>query len=256
MSTFRFVDAGMYCLQQTVSGTGVFSGVRLGYATYSYNSGGAQFDVRFPHLGTDGNAYKFQMDAPPNTVPVAKTTAFFDKSSKTLRVQLRGTSAAITSTAQEVVDAINGLDRPIYGAALVAGAVIPAGLAPVNLAGGLDPDLAAGYAFPKLAPPANTNGGLFYFDQNRPWKLQTVGGALVADATLKVSIVNVDKALRVIGTAAVVLSSQNLTTPWQPTGTRIDVPVMPGQAVQVTANTQGTVFVTAASLTAMDNISD
>lgn len=256
MSTFRFIDAGMYCLQQTVSGTGVFSGVRLGYAVYSYNAGGAQFDLRFPHLGTDGNAYKFQMDAPVNTVPVAKTTAFFDKASKTLRVQLRGTVGAIASTAQEVVDAINGMERPIYGAALVANAAIGAALAPVNLAGGLDPDVSAGYSFPKLAPPANTRGGLFYFDQNRPWKLQTVGGALTADATLKVSIVNVDKALRVIGTAAVVLSSQNLTTPWQPSGTRLDVPVMPGQAVQVTANTQGTIFVTAASLTAMDNIPD
>jgi hypothetical protein len=255
MSTFRFIDAGTYCLQQTVSGTGVFSGVRLGYAVYSYNMGGAQFDVRFPHIGTDGNAYKFQMDAPPNGVVVPNTTAVFDKSSKTLRVQLRGSTGAIASTAQEVVDAINGMERPIYGAALVANAVIPAGLAPVSLVGGLDPDLSAGYAFPKLTPLANTNGGLFYFDQNRPWKIQTVGGSFVSDTSFKVSIVNVDKALRVIGTAAVVLTSQNLTSPWQPTGTRIDVPIMPGQAVQVTANTQGTVFVTATPFTSMNSFS-
>ena len=48
MARFSFADAGVYCVQQTVSGAGEFNGTRYGYAVYSYSSGGVAFDVRCP----------------------------------------------------------------------------------------------------------------------------------------------------------------------------------------------------------------
>lgn len=108
MSRFNFADAGVYCLQQTVSGTGVFNGTPVGYASYSYSSGGVAFKLRNPYLGTDGNAIKVQLVAPTGDAPA--TQVAYDYALRTLRVMLRGTASAITATAQEVVDAINNMD--------------------------------------------------------------------------------------------------------------------------------------------------
>lgn len=256
MARFSFADAGVYCVQQTVSGTGVFNGTPLGYATYTYSAGGAAFRVRCPNMGTDGNGIRFQMIAPTSDALV--TTADYDQSSRTLRVFLKGVSGIITATSDEVVAAINGMERPVLFAGLITSATIPVGIAPINLSGGLDPDLSAGYAFPKLIPAANINAGLIIFDQTRPWKLLSVGGQFNAGGQYTVQLVNVDKAL--IADTSMTLSiidQTDSTSPFEIKSSRIDMPIMPGQAVLIDSDgAQGTVFVYGTAIAALDNIAD
>jgi len=256
MARFNFADAGVYCIQQTVSGTGVFDGTRYGYAVYRYSSGGVVFDVRCPYLGTDGNDIRFQLIAP--TCDCFTTFAVYDKSLRTLRVHLKGSSAGITATAAEVVAAINGMDRPVLFAGVVTNGTIPAALSPVNLAGGADPDISASYAMPKITLPANTNGGLILFDQTRPWKLLSVGGEFAGAGTYQVELVNVDKALNVIPGVSINLMEQtDSTAPYQLRSSRLDIPIMPGQAVRVTSDgNAGTIFVSGTAIAALDNIAD
>ena len=256
MARYSFADAGVYCIQQTISGTGEFNGTRYGYAVYSYSSGGVAFDVRCPYLGTDGNDIKFQMVVP--TGIKLTTTAEYDREMRTLRVFLKGTSAGITATAAEVVAAINGMERPVLYAGVVTGGTIPGGLSPTLLAGGADPDLSASYGLPKLVVPTNGDGGLFVFDQTRPWKVLSVGGQFGAAGTYRVDIVNVDKALNVISGLALNLMEQaDSTSPYQLRSSRLDIPIMPGQAVLVSSDGQpGTVFVSATAIAALDNIAD
>ena len=96
-------------------------------------------------------------------------------------------------------------------------------------------------------------------------KIMVTGGAgfigsavcrhLVGD--LGHEVVNVDKALQVLP-GRVLLSSQNVNdSGHRITGSRLDFPIMPGQAVLVNCgNVQGTVMVYATAIAALDNIAD
>lgn len=256
MARFNFADAGVYCIQQTVSGTGEFNGTRFGYAVYRYSSGGVVFDVRCPYLGTDGNGIKFQLIAPTSDCLV--TFAVYDKALRTLRVHLKGSAAGITATAAEVVAAINGMERPVLFAGVVTPGTIPAALAPTNLSGGVDPDISASYSLPKFTVPTNGDGGLITFDQTRPWKILSVGGEFAAAGTYQVEIVNVDKALNVIPGLSINLMEQtDSTAPYQLRSSRLDIPIMPGQAVLVKSDGQpGTIYVTGTAIASLDNIAD
>lgn len=255
MALYSFADAGVYCLQQTISGAGVFDGTPVGYASYTYSAGGASFKVRYPFLGAQGNGFSLQLVVPTGTAPT--TRAVLDASTRTLRVMLAGAAGVATATASDVVAAINALERPVLFAALVSEGVVDA-LPPTALAGGLDPDLSASRGFPKLVPASGVNGGLFLFDQTRPWKLLGVGGQLSGNRNpVTIEVVNVDKALQVLP-GRVLLSSQNVNdSGHRITGSRLDFPIMPGQAVLVNCgNVQGTVMVYATAIAALDNIAD
>lgn len=262
MALLRYLDGGIWYQQQTISGTGTWDGSLVGYASYLYNNGGASFRVRFPDQGTDGNAYTFQMIAPINT-RIVKTYAQLDVLTKACNVFLRGTPGAITATAQEVVDAINaaapqfiGKGRVQLGAGLITNAAIPAALAPINLAGGLDPNLDVSYSAPRFTAPANSNGGLFYFGQSRAWRILAVGGEVSVNAKVTIQVINVDKSLRPTGDIGVVISEQTLNAaPRHLTSVNYNFPLRPGQAVQITTDNaaQGTMFVVAVSGGAMDN---
>jgi hypothetical protein len=256
MARFSFADAGVYCVQQTVSGTGVFDGTPIGYATYLYSAGGAAFKVRCPNMGTDGNGIRFLMVAPISDALV--TTADYDQSSRTLRVFLKGTGGVITALASEVVAAINGMERPVLWAGLITEATIPVGVGPINLSGGLDPDVSAGYSFPKLIPTANVSGGLIIFDQTRPWKLLSVGGQFSAGGQYTVQLVNVDKALKVDTSMSVsIIDQTDSTSPFEIKSSRLDMPIMPGQAIYIDSDgTSGTVFAYGTAIAALDNIAD
>ena len=69
--------------------------------------------------------------------------------------------------------------------------------------------------------------------------------------------IRVDKALQVLP-GRVLLSSQNVNdSGHRITGSRLDFPIMPGQAVLVNCgNVQGTVMVYATAIAALDNIAD
>lgn len=261
MSTLRYLDGGIWYQQHTISGTGTWDGTPVGYAMYTYNNGGASFRVRYADQGTDGNAYTFQMIAPINT-RIVKTTAEIDVGMKACRVYLRGTPGVITALASEVVDAINGASiqargqvRQQLGAGLITEAVIPAALTPVNLSNGLDPNLAVGVSSPRFTAPANSNGGLFYFGQARPWRILSVGGEVTANAKVTVQVVNVDKALNWTGDVGPILSEQTLNTaPRHMLSGNYRFPLLPGQAVRIIADSpvQGMMFVSAVSEAAMD----
>lgn len=253
-SRYVFADAGVYCIQHTVSGTGVFDGTPVGYASYTYSAGGVSFKVRSPYLGTDANGVKLQLVAPVSNMPA--TMVEYDQAMRVLRVRLKGTATAITATASEVVDAINNMLRPVLYAGLISDGVVGA-LSPASLSGGLDPDLSASRGFPKFALAANANAGLFYFDQTRPWKVHAVGGQLSANQNpVTIEIVNVDRSLAV-QPGRVLLSSQSVNnTNHDIIGSRLDFPLMPGQALLVNCGPhQGTVFVWAAPISSVDGMS-
>lgn len=262
MAILRYLDGGTWYQQQTISGTGTWSGAPVGYAGYLYSAGGASFQVRFPSQGTDGNAWTFQMIEPVNAA-ITKTYAELDVLGKACRVFLRGTPGAIVATATEVVAAINaaspqaiGVGRVQLGAGLVTNAVIPAALAPVSLTGGLDPNLDVSYSSPRFTAPLNANGGLFYFNQNRPWRILAVGGEVTANAKVTIQVVNVDKALLLTGDIGAVISEQTLNVaPRHLTSPNYNYPLRPGQALKITTDNpaQGTMFVVAVSTGAMDN---
>jgi len=258
MARVIFLPGGVYTLQQTVSGAGVFNGSALGYAIYNYSAGGAAFRVRFPQPGADGNGsvgarFKFQMDAPAGLV-VAKTTATYDKGTRTLVVLLRKTASTITADAVEVVNAINcvgfGVDSPAFWAGNVTNATIAAALAPVDLAGGLDADVSLGYTQPRFTAPDGTSAGLFYFDQDRPWRLLSVGGTLSGVGAITFQLVNVDKALVPIAGQGTLIHTETLASPFRVASRDINIPVMPWQAIAVDAALQGSVWVQSAAISA------
>lgn len=252
MATLRYVDGDIWYQQHNISGTGVFNGTPVGYAMYTYAAGGASFRVRYPDQGTDGNAFTFSMIAPTNA-EVTKTYAQVDMKAKACRVFLKGTPGAITATAAEVVAAINnpvgqviGQNFARLGAGLITGAVIPAGLAPVNLSGGLDPDLSVSYSSPRFTAPANANGGLFTFGQARPWRLLGVGGELNANGKVTIQVVNVDAGLGLTTDIGVVLSEQTLNVvPRHLMSVNYNFPIRLGQAVKISTDNPatGTMFV-------------
>lgn len=229
------------CLQHKLSGTGVFNGSTLGYAKYTYSSGGASFVVRSRALGTEGNAYSIQLVNVGTGREVTTTTAKLE--GVVLKVYLKRTTSAITATATEVVNAINALPSGNkFIAALVTAATIPAALAATPLTGGLDATGTAGLY--KFTPAANTAGGLFYFDQKTPWFIRGFAGSFSGVITPTVSIVNVDDGLNVVSGESIVVYSQSLAgSPYDFTYASIELPLLPGQALLVSAAAQGVVRV-------------
>lgn len=251
MIRLQFSEGSTFCLQHTVSGTGRFTGVPLGYATYKYSSGGIQFDVRADNVGTYGNEQKIELIAATGVTP--NTTARYSAQRKTTTVLLARSSGSITATAAQVCDAINALrdsGAGVLQAGVRAAGTIPAALAAQSLAGGLDPDVTAGRAYPKLTA-ADTPAGLFYFDQRRAWRILSVGGEVSGDSTVAGVIVPINRALIPDATPTSPLFSSALSgSPRRLTSANIDVPLMPGQALSITASgsVTGSIWVVATPL--------
>jgi hypothetical protein len=240
-----FDTGSTICLQQTVSGTGVYDGTQVGYARLTYSNGGVVFTVRATQVGTAGNALKLALVAPTDST---QTVAGFDGT--TVTVFLKRTAGVISATAAEVVAAVNALfsskpssDLKMTAAVGTAG-TIPAVLAATSLAGGIDPTV-VNPALLKFAQATNSNGGMFYFEQTRAWVISSVTARFsAAGLPIKIAIVNIDNALNPVTNEEVAV--------WEPTTTDnyaaledMKTPVMPGQALTITATAQGMVRVTA-----------
>lgn len=145
-------------LQQTITGSGRFTGVEVGRAVRTMGTAAAAVTVKAAELGADGNNLHVQLVDPGGVV--TRTQARWVDATH-LKVYLRRNASAILATAQEVADAINGLADPARVVAFAGGADPVLVAADNVLAGGLDPTHV--HAEHRLTPPADTNGGLFVF---------------------------------------------------------------------------------------------
>jgi hypothetical protein len=238
-------------IRHKLSGTGQFTGVRLGYAVQTYNSGGASITVRYSRTGVEGNSQKVAY-INPGARDVAKCVAKYDAGTSTLSVLLKKAAGSITATVAETVAAIEDSTDPNvrkFRAAVVTEATMGAQVA-TSLAGGLDPTGTGGRF--DITPATNTAGGLFYFDHNEPWVLEAVRGrfadAIVGPLVVSVRVVEVDAALNVTSAATegVRIHTESIAASEYHLSLRtLHEPVFPGQAVQVIAAGTGVVGVVA-----------
>lgn len=253
---------GRYNVKQTLSGTGRFTGVPFGYATYVYNTGGVKLNFRYRWAGTEGNAMKVWL-APRKTGLAVKTTyAQWDEPSKTLIVHLRCSVSAMLATGQEVADAVNDyvgglypgnqgfydrqkpypLNLPITVDVETGPAVVLSGGvgAAVAMTGGLDPNMVQDLGSPWFSG-ADLPGGLFHFEQTVPWVVRCVNG-VTGGNPVTVSVGDVTPDLRVTNKRPF-FSGTFLGGSWGTTG--LAIPLGVRQAVVVEAANTGTVEVTA-----------
>ncbi len=158
------------CLQQKLSGTGVFNGSHMGRATVDLGSSGSLVRFRARRYGADGNNLRVALvDAGAGTAVSVTNVQLVGNN--LVNVNLRRTTGAIVATADEVANAVNNYlntNNPSQQLPVVAyapGTSVVVAAAATNLAGGLDPTIMA----PQVKfEAANVNGGLIYFDQDVP----------------------------------------------------------------------------------------
>lgn len=249
---YDFQGDSTITLQHKMTGSGTFTGASLGYAKYTYTNGGASMTVRAKELGTEGNAIRFQLINPGTLTPATRVTTY-DKTTTTAYITLKHDGSSVTGTVAEVAAAINAYrgtaneGLPMVAAVTTGG--VAAALALTTLSGGLNPSTETS-GFPQLTA-ASGGGGLFYFEQNRPWYLRALSGRFEAgaDVAVRAAIVNVDKALnwsyknediRVYSATLTAAGGYEFTVSNDVLGL-----LMPNQALVVVANVQGTVRVSA-----------
>lgn len=146
-------------LQQTISGTGTFTGVEVGRASRTMGTGAAAVTVKAPFLGEDGNDYHVQLVDPGG---VNSATRVRETDSTHLKVYLRRNASGILATAQEVADALNNHSGVVFLPAFAGGNDPVLAASDAALSGGLDAtQVSSEYRF---TPVANTPGGLFFFN--------------------------------------------------------------------------------------------
>jgi len=238
-------------IQHVLTGSGTANGSPLGYARLLYSVGGVQIRFRARRFGLAGNDLKVALVDVGAGLIIPSTSVKLLADGVTTQVILRRNGGGITATAQEVCDAINNYlpHKPLPVLAdIVAAGTLTAGLAATNLTGGLDPLSAKGGLY-RFAPAANVNGGLFFFEQSRPWYVETIEGAFDGAATplsIEVRVTNVTEALDARSGESVVNFAASLTTaPLHFSLTDLRLPLLPNQAIIVTVNAAGVVRCTA-----------
>jgi hypothetical protein len=238
-----------FCLQHKITGAGTFSAAApraLGYARLSYINGGTSLVVRAKHLGTPGNALTIEFrDVRPSVL--AASVMKLETATQAV-VYLKTNGVAITATALDVVAAINGfrdqgravpLDSPLQAGVITDGAVAALALTALG-AGGIDPTPGDSPALIRIYSSAN--GGLFFFENNEPFIITEISGELDVAVAWEIRRVNVDRGLNVASgetnrLAQAAAPDDNIQLIDYP------IPLVPGQAIQVIAPTQGLVQV-------------
>lgn len=239
-------DGRSVTLQQTLSGTGVANASPIGYARALYNVAGVQIRFRSRRFGASGNNWKISLVDVGAGIVVPVTTVTLLPDGVTTQVTLRRNAGAIQATAQEVCDAINAYKPwaplPLV-ADVVAAGTLTTGLVATSLTGGLDPT--SNGSLYRFVPPANTSGGLFYFEQGKSWIIESIEGAFDGAATplsVEVRVCNVLESLDLRPSESVVAFATSLAAaPIHFSITDVQIPLQPGQAIGVYVNGQGVV---------------
>lgn len=187
-------------LQQSVTGSGNFTGVDVGRASRVMGSAGAAVTVKARDFGADGNGYNVQL-VDQGGVVTSTQARWTDPTH--LKVYLRRSALAIIATAQEVADAVNAMPGPAKVVAYAGGTDPVLAASDAALAGGLDPaKIGAEY---RLTPALNANGGLFFFGNDEPIEVLQVLGhipGLGGSTALKLQVVGLGAGFEPIETEA------------------------------------------------------
>jgi hypothetical protein len=216
MATTTFDLTSAVGMQQSLPGSGYFTGSYVGRASVDIGGGGTLVRYRAQSYGTDGNnltVEQYDVGAPTvvptTTVQLTGTTA--------VRVILRRSSGAILATADEVAAAINNFqntNNPTQKLPVVAhngGTSVVSAAAPTPLTGGLDPQLVA----PLAKWTTTSNGGLFYFDQTEPIVVMQMSCAFAnisGSQTIQFQLANLDAGLEPIAAETATLFSGDVSS--------------------------------------------
>jgi hypothetical protein len=237
-----------FTVQQSVSGTGAFTGVDYGRARgqISHADPNAVVLVSAKHYGTTPNSYTVAFIDAGAGVTVPGTTV--QQIGPAIRVTLRrSANAGVLATAAEVANAINAANTGIaahYGGTGngVVSAVPPTPITSEAL--GADPvvvgpnrDMFNYYV------PVNQNAGLFYFENEVPLVLREfqakfiIGGGTHSVQVLKVPL---NPRLQPINSEAIPIFNWSLLSSTQPDIAFADgsIVVHPRQAIQVITSSQ------------------
>jgi len=220
------------CFQQKTS-TGVFNGSIVGFSYLDYV--GPVGAIRFisKDLGIEGDLLKIALLAP---VATSGRTELKKVSDTEWEVILTSAAGVVTSTADEVVSAVNSVENcPVRASVVTAGVV--AALASTPLAGGTDPIRLGGVYRFDLA--AGVNGGLFYFGQKEPVVVSSIAARGPLAGNLLIELINVDKGLIEIPGETVTLYDHTFPAPVDMSMLEKAIPLMPGQAIKVTCPVAG-----------------
>lgn len=228
-------------LQQTITGSGNFTGVEVGRAARTMGAAAAAVTVKAVELGADGNDLYIQL-VDQGGVVVQTQARWVDATH--LKVYLRRSAGALLATAQEVAAAINALPEPAKLIAFAGGTDPVVVAANGALVGGLDPTHV--HAEHRLTPPADVHGGLFIFGNiDTIDVLQVLGRfpGLVGATTVKLQVVSLGPGYEPIEAEAFTFFTATVD------GTTADIfcdkhPVLgPRQAVRVLIASPGVVQV-------------
>lgn len=231
--------ASINVLQQKVSGTGTFTGVELGRATYTFGTGGSELIFKARGLGLDGNDFKVALINPGR----AQARTLVRLEGDTHKVYLRHDGSSIVATADEVAALVNNdSELPFYVANGGSGTVAAAGVQ--NLAGGIAPATRYNSQF-RVVGATNANGGLFFFDQEEPVRVISVAGrfTLGGDADVKVEAVPLTAGLAPISEEATTIHSASIPQAVANFRFADDFVLHRGEACRVTINAPGVVRV-------------
>lgn len=175
-------NGATFLVQQSMAaspGTSVFDGSDYGRAQLALFGGGSangRLWFRAKRYGTSANALMVALINPGGTL--ATTTASL--TGTLIDVRLRTTSGVIQATAAEVANAVNAVRS--FGFPVVAdydrttsGNGVVSAVAGTYLSGGVDPRVEGDQTQYKWDLPMNSNGGLIYFEQERPVIIREMG---------------------------------------------------------------------------------
>jgi hypothetical protein len=240
-----------FMLQEVVSGTGVFDGTEQGRAFITVNpldGVDARVIVRAKRYGTLSNAYNVLFIDPGAGVNYPTTRVALNGT--TIEVRLRRTTVALQATAAEVAAAINAFadfafpvvaDPDPAGTGL--GVVSAAG--PTALASGQDASFVdlKGQQFKWTRAP-NTNGGLFYFEQEDTLIVRSMlaNMVVIGSTPFKIQRVNLTSGLAALSAEKAPIFDRTLTPAAPDIGvTDVRIILLPYQALFVTCAATGLV---------------
>lgn len=230
-------------LQHTA--TTAFTGVEQGRSSLTLGAGASSVAVKARNLGAALNGVEVRLHDPGQASALA--VKYSDGTTPRITVTLAHDGSAITSTAAQVVAAINtpsldrdgepglyGMHRQFLASAPSSGGSGVVVAASGTLAGGADPTLLRTYDTCRYSA---ANGGLFYFNQNNPIEIVAIEAVLGASTAYTVSIVSYDD-----------LSEVTAETVQFATGTAQHIYLMPsnlilprGRAIKFVSATTGVV---------------
>lgn len=246
---FPIQEGSTFLVQQTVSGTGVFSGTPFGRASLALFGSDASTKhlwFRAKRVGLWGNAYSVHLIDQGGTTAALQVRL----AGTVLEVRMERAAGANVSTARQVADAVNAYaaagSAPIVADydRTTAGNTAVTPVAMTALAGGVDPVRDWPSQF-KWSPALNASAGLFLFDNDHEVLVRQMGArmTITSDPTLfKVWAVNLTPGLSPILAERFPLFERELTIAEPNIGfSDGKIPVLPGQGLYVECAAPGAV---------------